>query len=455
MLKINKFCNNYLLLIVAFFLFISTIIFTYPPLNFMYIFVAIVFLIVCVVTDISCSLSIVLAFSSYKSYSLDFNKESFILYNILFLIFVAIFGTKLICKMIKNKKLKNKSLYIVAFLILVFTIIRVGNVNSEHLKIAIKLFVFIIIVTSKDEINLDSIAKSYILGVILNFILSMLFSYNDSIQSYLIMYDSRFAGFSSNPNVLSMCCSTSLLCLLFLNSKKNFNNLSLFSVSLIVIIIGLLTYSKTFLVSVVVFLLFMLYKLIGKFYKYRYPIFVLIFSAVFLCCSVFRTYLDKIIQRFTNRNGLYNNLFDVLFTGRGAIWKDYLKIWLSTPVNILFGCGIDFEIYNKYCHSTFISIITRYGILGIMLLIVYTFLLFRCTRTRKKINSTQLIALIITTIMAMTESIVYLTNIHVLVILYILFFINETKIGDKDDTKNYSLHLVRGKTFAKNCRKMH
>jgi len=98
---------------------------------------------------------------------------------------------------------------------------------------------------------------------------------------------------------------------------------------------------------------------------------------------IFNKYVDTIIKRFYVQPE-YSGTLNAMTTGRLDIWKLYLKKWSSSPLTVLFGCGITApNINDRTPHSFYISLIYKFGIVGILALCVAVIYILRKHKLNK------------------------------------------------------------------------
>ena len=174
----------------------------------------------------------------------------------------------------------------------------------------------------------------------------------------------RFAALSFDPNYFTILSVITLFILLF-NYGTNFKNKILWLALVgITIAAAAMTFSKSFYISLAMFLLLTLLKApkqIKKNLLYSVPI-------LFILVIVFREHIENAIGIMETRFG---NVDDVngLTTGRDVIWELYLDEMIRYPDKAMLGFGfLDLE---RAAHNTYIEIIFKFGIVGLLTNILY------------------------------------------------------------------------------------
>lgn len=184
----------------------------------------------------------------------------------------------------------------------------------------------------------------------------------------------RLKGFFDDPNFLSVFAC-------FFVSIAIYLNLSFFHICLYSIVI-ILTGSKTgfiyllFLFFIYLFLLrpFQMKNHFENFFKSLFYIAVIGYTLLIAFDLTAIAYIEEYVPK--SRYYLFLDFFE---HNRFIMWKDFL----SQEVNIFFGNGI-YELtnysklkYNNFSHNSFLDIYYDFGLIGIVLLFLFYFSLFR------------------------------------------------------------------------------
>ena len=153
---------------------------------------------------------------------------------------------------------------------------------------------------------------------------------------YGVNMDRLSVGF--NPNILSFICLTSIECLCFVYYKKESKVTDTIMI-VFLIVFGLLTMSKKFIVCGAIFTIMFLFeqKTLGKKLKYILSLSILSLIALFILSKVFPSVVDMIISRFN---------VDDISSGRIDITSFYNNQIASSPDLAWFGVG-----YYKYAEK--------------------------------------------------------------------------------------------------------
>lgn len=418
----------------------------------MFAIVVLVYFIVCILCDSTYVISMLLALITYQGIKIELSKYEMLLINLLLMIFAATYSVKFLIDLIL-KKVDNvwKEMIVVA-LLSIMIISRCGTLSYEYFSILFKL-VLLLIVSNAHNIK-EKILDAFLFGVVVHIIFSIFFVVFKigNFQDF-IMFDDRFAGFTDNPNSLQMAVSISIFIILHLWFDKKINLLLFINASIIFILVGMLTYSKTFFIGLIIwlFMLFVVTIYRTNCSKRVLASSILLVSVVLLL--LFNEYISHMLERFFNYNNA-ESVLDAITTGRWSLWKECFDEWKCSIVNILFGCGISDPIFNTYRHSTFVILLTKYGLLGCLLLLVYFGLLCKRMGGISKNLFSNFAILVGSFIISLVESIIFTSTIYILLIMLITLQCHYKK-GVNHDIKDYSLHLARRERNAKNYAKMY
>ncbi len=181
-------------------------------------------------------------------------------------------------------------------------------------------------------------------------------------------YSQQLGGklfFSADPNLLGQNCALVFsICLIYMLSKKY--DLKYITSAIICLLAGALTISKTFLLSLLLTIVLLLFfsgdglNLIKSFSK-KFRLLLLVGLLAFSMYRIYPTYLDNIINRVDTAD---------ITTGRVEVATKYLNVVSSNMNYMFFGVGIQ-NVGQKTGiiaspHSSFIELYVCWGIVGII-----------------------------------------------------------------------------------------
>lgn len=203
---------------------------------------------------------------------------------------------------------------------------------------------------------------------------------------------------SNNQNNIGYYCVLGIIMSLLLINKKIYNNFMMFIFILLLFSFGILTMSRAFiLTSIVISMMYFVLtvKNISELVKNILYLLVSAISIYLLVKYTFPDVIDGIIERLTAIDG---------FGGRSTILSEYNTFLTSNIIYFIFGVGLfGIEIISKVDiapHNGLQQILLSYGIIGIMILCVYLYMVIKSgknNRTKSIIVYLPLIAMIIYT----------------------------------------------------------
>ena len=167
----------------------------------------------------------------------------------------------------------------------------------------------------------------------------------------------RFSGLNYDPNYYSIGVIIVIFLCLRLFFNKEGNRLLLGSLIASLVVFGFISYSKMFLLSVLLLaVIFVLYRMKSPKHLITTFISVLVIGVMFYWWANQSGYLGTMLERL---------LGDDISTGRFDIWAGYIEYIWSSPMTLLFGDGLGSSYYLSHGpHNAYIELIFFLGILG-------------------------------------------------------------------------------------------
>lgn len=257
-------------------------------------------------------------------------------------------------------------------------ILQTGSITNDYLMFVFMLLLFPCIARSCPRATSFRCATMFFAGGIFSAaILARLVAHYPNISRYIIVESyltvTRLSGFYGDPNFYSAhvtACLAGVLVLLSRETEKD-RQILLAAVSVALLYCGLLSASKTFVLTVACLFLFWLPILLerGNYGSARTRLLfgVLCAVAFVLVSPAFRQVIRIIGARFTEGEGLAG-----LTTNRTTLWLQYLTAFVHDIPLTLFGAGYtSVNLFRKASHNTLIQAVYQFGILGIPLLLVW------------------------------------------------------------------------------------
>jgi len=256
-------------------------------------------------------------------------------------------------------------------------------------------------------------SQKYKYNIYLYFAFGILLMFFGMLVNRVVNNTDRFVALLDDPNYTSV--SFALLfsaSLFFLN--KGYKTLNNFVIFLFSIVGGLMTGSRSFLLSIGVVVL--IYCLVGLRNKRARRVFLFIVVLLLLALVllffrvpfVVKVYDETIGRTLDLQSSYHQGAFMDITSGRVFLWNYYLnQLFSSSPFNIMFGFGLNYYLeenggYGLVTHNSFVSGLMGFGIIGTILIITsYIFLLsskkplFRTAFVNKIIASTVLVSILV------------------------------------------------------------
>ena len=318
----------------------------------------------------------------------------------------------------KDKTKPNLILLILSIALILYSLIHFQNININTF-LNISIFIFIILglnlyVRKKEIFQFSYNIKLLCISIILASILSCLYFVSPNLQNlitpfYVSTNLARFSALFPHPNSLAILCEIALSILTFflLTEKKNIFNIILFC---LITLIGLLTFSKTFILLLLVILIAIFIKGLKTNKKITLITTGIILLCAIIFCLVAKDVVNILIDRFFGRVTECHNFRDfmnMILTDRYDLWIEYLKEIFYHPTIFFFGKGLGcspIEILGA--HNTFISLFYQLGIVGLVLLGFTIGYLIKQILKIEKFNKAILVPIIVILLLLMVEDMI-------------------------------------------------
>ncbi len=268
-----------------------------------------------------------------------------------------------------NKKIVSFAVLLVLYSS--FLIFMESNQFFSSIKIVI-MIIFYDMYTKNDALKImyEKIVKYCSLGCIISAFFSFLFN-----PSFL-KEASRFGLTESGENVLGILCAILILNFICLNLDSNHKHKKYNFINIVILlVIGLFTGSRSFLLILAVGGLFILFYLLSKLKLNQILKLLLIVFIVGITFFMLYETNSYINQYFTNLLHRMDKLQNTdISNGRYELWKEYIKVFKEKPYYLWFG-NLNYIKYGLefVAHNMIIEQLAAYGIVGsIIITALYT-----------------------------------------------------------------------------------
>lgn len=165
----------------------------------------------------------------------------------------------------------------------------------------------------------------------------------------------RFSGLAFDCNFLAMT-SVLILCYLFFKAHE-YKPIVWMTMAGLTLVMGMLTYSKSFYLCCAVILVFATLKQRGKMRKYLGVFYLMATVAVLLFHEEIGRSMDVILGRFGKIETM-----DDLTTGRYSLWIMYLSKQFASVKSTFFGTG--WVVTDRAAHNLLLQLLSQFGIIG-------------------------------------------------------------------------------------------
>lgn len=268
---------------------------------------------------------------------------------------------------LRNGIRSNKS-YVMLIVVMNYLVLRMQLSITNFLLCFGHLCMLCVILTKQDAKSATFAAKAYCTGLLISSAYALLFRNTWQLRRILgveaeAIWGSgimRFRGLIADPNYYMTMLVMGLVVLAKLRDCRHIGAPTFLVVAACYVVLGLMTYSKTFIVMLA---LLVLIYILWQFYNNKH-IRGLIISLAILACIPWLLFAEEspfavVLARF----GSGSDLSDMT-TGRTDVYAAYLKEIFSGWEVFSFGVGMADEGLVRDPHNIFIELVYYLGILG-------------------------------------------------------------------------------------------
>lgn len=294
-----------------------------------------------------------------------FSPEQFSFFTVLFFLFVA-----------RRFLLKGMRLSVfISCMILGCYLFLLSGFEQAISIITILVGIIFVSYSFSSESNLREIILAYSFGLILASIVGLLQDYFPIVKNFVIdivlRLDgteriNRFSGLQGNPNyfTVDIVMALSGIAILLFHERDNL----LYGVLFVVLTaIGLLSLSKSFLISWLALIFFMLILIFKSHKKEAKRLIFVVFGVVVVIYLIAAEQINAYIIRFM---GTMSSMSEFT-TGRTDIWLNYISVIWNNLKILFFGNGVNGALLNgRSPHNTYLEMVYSLGIFGSILFII-------------------------------------------------------------------------------------
>ena len=249
-----------------------------------------------------------------------------------------------------------------------------------------QLFLFFVILPRQDDASALRACKLFCISVVISSVYALALRYSYQLQAIIGSEAvaiwgtdiTRFRGLFEDPNYYMAMLVVTLGLLLKLRDNRRISLLLFWLLAAPTAVFGVLTYSKTFLLMVVLMAgLYILWQFGSRKLVWGCVLTVLAVVALGFLLLWEGSPLAVVLTRLNSANSL-----DELTTGRTAVYADYLEIIFRDAPGFLFGQGLAAEGLVKDPHNLYIEILYYSGAVGLTLYVGFFVAMVRCMNCR-------------------------------------------------------------------------
>ena len=265
-----------------------------------------------------------------------------------------------------------------------------GNpIRNNYLFFVCMLFLLPGVVEKSSAVSFKEATLFFTAGVIMAALIAQQTAGLPNISKYINVHSylsiTRRSGFYGDPNFYAahiMACLAGVQLLLSREEKRG-NQLALLALMVLLIYCGLLSASKSFVLTTAGLFLVWVPILLEKGHrasKFRLLLGILCAGIVIVSSSAFEPLFEVIDERFS-----YAANISQLTTKRTDLWMDYLNEFTHNVPLTLLGQGYtSVTLHGWASHNTIIQSVYQFGLLGAPLLFIWVALMLKRVRQRLK-----------------------------------------------------------------------
>lgn len=292
-----------------------------------------------------------------------------------------------------RRGIRAETTVVLVLVLLNYLILRMGIHINEFALCFGQLFLLRILLPAQDARSAERSVKAFCWGLLLSSAYALVFRNTWQLVSIRgpeapAFFGSsfiRFYGLFQDPNYYSMLLITALALQVKLKDAKCIGWFSFILVSLLLIVCGVLTYSKTFFIMLVLLLcVYLVWQFWNKkvFRSILLALCIVIVGGVLLNAE--GSPFAVVLTRLTSATNLGE-----LTTGRSDVFVTYFNAITDNLGSAFFGAGLGADNLGRDPHNLFLEITYYLGVVGLVLLICYYASLVRAVGVRNEVVKKQ------------------------------------------------------------------
>ncbi len=322
----------------------------------------------------------------------------------------------------KEKGKINKFILISFAILLIYCLIPFSKYNyNVFFKISLIFFVLLaLFMFSKkpDIFRLNFNARIFAVSLLISALFGLLYWVSPYIHSLIgelgLLGGTKFFRFQAlfnQPNVLAMICEIllSILAYFIITNKGRWQDVVLF---LLIAALGVMTFSKTYIIILFIVLLALFIWLLKVNWKKTLIITAIICLVVLMICVIKPTIPQLFYNRFLGTMSNCNNFEDfmnMVTTDRYNLWKETVVYLAHHPVQLIFGRGLGAPVLSIFsAHNAYLSMIYQLGIVGSIIFITTLVLTIKQPQKQKFSGAVAIPLIVLFLILCVEDMIFYI-----------------------------------------------
>lgn len=285
-----------------------------------------------------------------------------------------------------RRGVKAEAAVVMMILLLNYLLLRMDmNINSFALCFG-QLFLMRILLPLQDARSAERCARAFCFGLLVSSAYALVFRNTWQLvairgveaPAYFGSNVIRFYGLFQDPNYYSMLLITALSLMMKLKDSRNIGWVAFIFGSLILIACGILTYSKTFFLMLILLVgVYLVWQFWNKkvFRGFFLTLCIVIVGGVLLLSE--GSPFAVVLTRLTSSSDLGE-----LTTGRSDVFVRYWRAITKSVGSVLFGAGLAAGNLERDPHNLFLEIAYYLGSVGLVLIALYYASLIRAINSK-------------------------------------------------------------------------
>lgn len=272
-------------------------------------------------------------------------------------------------------KIRANVTLVLILVLLNYLITRMQLVINDFVLCFGQVFILYVLLPKQDPVSAERATKAFCWSVILTSVYALVFRNTAQILAFrgeesIAIWGTgitRFSGLIKDPNYYMTMLITGMAALCKLKESGRIGEIRFWGQLLAMAVFGILTYSKTFfLMMIVVGGTYIIWQFWSR-KVFRGMLFAIlgVAAGLYLLLSE-NSPFAVVLERLTSGSSL-----SAITTGRSDLYLRYWNVITENVWNFLFGLGLGTPILGKGTHMLYLEVIYYVGVLGLALMVCF------------------------------------------------------------------------------------